>query len=252
LIGLGTDSLTNVDQATLIGGPGDNLLDASGFTGTYVTLQGREGDNLLIGRAEGIDIVLARGDIDFELTDSQLRGWGTDSLVNIDQATLIGDNGSNVFDASAFTVGTVEIRAGGGDDILLGGAGRDRLAGGFGDDLVDGGLGRDHLLGGPGADTFRFESIEEVALGDIVGDFDLDEGDKIDLSLIDADLTVAGDQAFVSFSQGTVFSGEFTEAGALFFEQSTHTLFGNIDAEGAADFFIRLIGIDDLTNAFLF
>ena len=63
---------------------------------------------------------------------------------------------------------------------------------------------------------------------------DVDEGDEIDLSAIDAGLTAAGNQAFDSFSQGAVFSGTFARAGALFFEQSTHTLYGNVDADGCS------------------
>jgi Ca2+-binding RTX toxin-like protein len=49
-----------------------------------------------------------------------------------------------------------------GDDVLRGGAGRDRIAGGFnadvifggdGDDLLMGTVGRDALHGGPGSDA---------------------------------------------------------------------------------------------------
>ncbi|MCW5734550.1 MAG: type I secretion C-terminal target domain-containing protein, partial [Enhydrobacter sp.] len=88
--------------------------------------------------------------------------------------------------------------------------------------------------------------------GDVVTDFDLGEGDRIDVSALDADTTVAGDQAFAFFSERDVFSGAFANAAALFFEQSTYTLFGNVDADGAADFSIRLAGVDTLTpGAFL-
>ena len=43
----------------------------------------------------------------------------------------------------------------GGDDMLVGGAGRDVLVGGDGDDSLDGGSDRDVLIGGRGADTLR-------------------------------------------------------------------------------------------------
>ncbi|MCW5736261.1 MAG: type I secretion C-terminal target domain-containing protein [Enhydrobacter sp.] len=138
------------------------------------------------------------------------------------------------------------MAAGGGNDTLLGGTAGDRLDGGHGDDMLDGGLGLDSLTGGSGADTFRFKTIEEISR-DVVTDFDLGEGDRIDLSGLDADTTVAGKQAFTSFAEGDVFSGAFADAGALFFEQSTHALFGNVDADGAADFSIRLAGVDTLT-----
>jgi len=248
LIGLGTDTLDNIEWAFLIGGPGHNVLDASSFAGTMAFLVGSGGDDSLIGRADGIDVVRARGDFDFELTDNELRGLGTDSLVDIDRAELTGDSGANAFDASAYTVGKVYIAAGGGDDTLLGGTAKDRLDGGLGNDMIDGGLGRDSLSGGLGADTFRFKSVAEAALGDVIRDFDLADGDRIDLSAVDADVTVAGDQTFDTFSQADVFSGTFSSAAALFFERSTQTLFGNVDGESEADFSIRLVGIDNLTD----
>lgn len=155
LVGLGTDTLDGIEHAFLSGGPGANTLDAAGFAGSLVVLEGQGGDDILIGRVSATDRVLAVGDANFTLTDIQLTGLGTDTLVNIDEAVLVGYSGDNTFDASAFTRGPVTIDAGGGDDILLGGAGNDSLAGGVGDDVLDGGAGDDLLTGGLGHDTLR-------------------------------------------------------------------------------------------------
>lgn len=62
---------------------------------------------------------------------------------------------------------------------LLGNAGNDSITGGSGDDLLVGGAGNDSLTGGLGADTFRFIPFENG--NDTVSDFNLTEGDKIDL-----------------------------------------------------------------------
>jgi Ca2+-binding RTX toxin-like protein len=165
LSGLGTDSFDGIEEAHLIGGPGANTLDGSGFTGALVLYEGRGGDDRLIGRATGNDRVRAAGDADFTITDSQLTGLGTDSLQDIDQAQLIGYSGANRFDASAFTLGPVLINAGAGNDTLIGGAANDTL------------------IGGAGADCFRFASALNTATNrDVITDFSLAQGDTIELA----------------------------------------------------------------------
>ncbi|WP_295585388.1 FG-GAP-like repeat-containing protein [uncultured Lamprocystis sp.] len=160
LTGLGADTLDGIEEAHLCGGPGANTLDATAFTGRQVILEGQGGDDVLIGRAVGQDRVRAVGDADFTLTDTQLRGLGTDTLTDIDGADLRGYSGDNRFDASGFTRGSVTIDGGGGNDTLLGGTGTDLLRGGY---------GADTLTGGAGADRFKFLSPGEG--GDHLTDF---------------------------------------------------------------------------------
>ncbi|MBC3483239.1 immunoglobulin-like domain-containing protein, partial [Pseudomonas sp. SWRI77] len=67
----------------------------------------------------------------------------------------------------------------GGDDTLDGGRGNDILLGGTGKDILIGGQGDDILIGGSGADTFVWKSGD---LGnDVIKDFKVAEGDRIDL-----------------------------------------------------------------------
>ena len=72
----------------------------------------------------------------------------------------------------------------------------DKLIGTSGDDLLDGGLGRDELEGGSGADKYIFSSLSDSldtgagVNGDTIIGFNRDEGDKIDLSKIDARLDI--------------------------------------------------------------
>ena len=84
-----------------------------------------------------------------------------------------------------------------GDDSLLGQGGNDQLYGGVGADTLIGGEGADYLSGGTGVDRFTFGSTLDSAINtpDVIADFQTGV-DKIDLSLIDANGSAAGDQAF--------------------------------------------------------
>jgi Ca2+-binding RTX toxin-like protein len=188
LIGLGTDSLTSIEQATLTGGAGNNLLDASGFLGPVV-LNGGDGFDGLFGGpgndsldgGPGFDNVLAVGNVNFTITNASLIGQGSDILKGIETVFILGGSLGNKIDASAastidlFAIGgggadTIlggssefgdfilgeggkdVVRGGGGPDLLAGGGGRDRLTGQAGDDFIFGDSGNDRLGGGAGKD----------------------------------------------------------------------------------------------------
>lgn len=250
LTGLGDDSLTDIDEARLIGGNGANTIDASRFGGDLVVFEGLDGDDTLIGRRAGLDLVRARGDVNFVLTDTSLTGLGTDALVDIDRAQLVGGEGDNLVDAAGFSRGSVNLSGGGGDDILLGGVAGDKIYGGLGDDLLRGGSGADMLWGGAGADVFEFTALSDSGVTpftqDRIMDFSSVDGDRIDLSGLDADLSTPGDQGFASFAEGGSFSGAFASSRALYFDRTAGTLFGNVDADAAADFSIQLVGVSSL------
>ncbi len=167
LTGLGTDTLNWIEAASLTGGAGNNLLDASQFTGP-VTLDGGAGNDTLLGGAgddvltgglgddvlnggAGTDRVVEAGDVNFKLTNASLTGLGNDTLIGVEQAALTGGAGNNLIDASLFS-GSVTLDGGAGNDTLIGGAGNDLLLGGTGDDSLVGGAGNDTLDGGLGND----------------------------------------------------------------------------------------------------
>lgn len=119
--------------------------------------------------------------------------------------------------------------------------GQDALNGGDGADLIDGGGGADLLTGGLGADLFRFDH-GDTGLGagaDRITDF-LSGVDRIDLSSIDADSGLAGDQAF-TFIGASAFGGV---AGQLRYSHdgSDTWLEGDTDGDGSADFQIVVGG----------
>ncbi|TKF60390.1 retention module-containing protein [Vibrio lentus] len=73
-----------------------------------------------------------------------------------------------------------DLTAGSGNDRLEGGAGDDTLVGGDGNDTLIGGGGSDILTGGNGMDSFVWLNIED-GVADTITDFNLSEGDQIDL-----------------------------------------------------------------------
>ena len=131
---------------------------------------------------------------------------------------------------------------------LTGGAGNDSLFAGGGIDVLTGGLGKDNMTGGLGADTFDFNALLESVVGinrDIITDFSSVQLDKIDLSTIDANSTLALDQAFAT---AILASGAFTAAGQL--RLVGNVLSGNTDSDFAtSEFEIQLTGVTTLTDA---
>jgi Ca2+-binding RTX toxin-like protein len=137
-----------------------------------------------------------------------------------------------------------------GDNKILGMAGNDTLTGGLGNDTLNGGAGKDLLVGGSGADVFKFNDIKETGgalkTRDTITDFKTSEGDKIDLSGIDSDTFKTGNQAFSKLDIGAKFLGKFTSTGQLFFDTTSHILYGNVDTKAGADFSIQLNGVSSL------
>ena len=77
------------------------------------------------------------------LANGSLIGNGTDSLVSVETAELTGSAGPNALNASAFTLGSVTLTGGDGNDDLLGGSQGDTLTGGLGVDTFAAGGGDD-------------------------------------------------------------------------------------------------------------
>lgn len=134
------------------------------------------------------------------------------------------------------------------DNRLEGREGFDTIAGGAGNDTLVGGLGADVLTGGTGADLFVFGVAADGEptrwQAERIVDFSRAEGDRIDLSGIDADGALAGDQAFV-----LVDAPAFSSAGQLRYDAVKGMLYGNVDADADAEFVIQLVGVATLGEA---
>ena len=200
------DVLKGNDQANILQGASgrDSII---GFGGND-TLEGGDGNDGLTGGA-GADVI--RGGAG---GDGMSGGDGSDTAsywyssvgVTVDLATGTGHGG----EAEGDILSGFEILSGGqGDDHLTGDALANTLQGWNCSDVLTGGAGKDVLYGGVGADRFVFTRIGDSLTGanaDRITDFSHAQGDKIDLSAIDADTGAAGDQAF-SFIGTALYSG---------------------------------------------
>lgn len=144
------DFVASIESAKLVGTSGDDTLDASNFTRGSVTLQGGAGSDLLTGsRSNDVldggaddDAVFQQADGNQVLSNDFLTGRGTDSLIGIEGAALIGSETANVIDARRFS-GVAFAATAGGNDQILGGSGGIVAVPGDGDDSVTGGSAND-------------------------------------------------------------------------------------------------------------
>ena len=222
----------------ITGNDGDNVLDGGAGVDTLIGGKGNDTyvvddvrDVLIEGVNAGIDTVRASVNWTLAANFENLVLTGTDNLNGT------GNAAANVMTGNA------------GNNTLNGGAGNDVLDGGAGDDVLIGGLGTDTMTGGTGADRFVFNLISEIGLGDkrdVITDFNGAEGDRIDLTKIDANVLLKGINTFTYIG-----SGDFTGAGQLRF--ANEILSGNIDAKlgsdgkFTADFEIQLVGVQQFT-----
>lgn len=154
-------------------------------------------------------------------------------------------------------------------NTLNGVGGNDSLMGNAGNDTIYGGAGGDQMSGGTGADTFVYKatsdsqasvgpSLPNGALGapvlgvgantDVIYDLSVSEGDRIDVSAIDANTRKAGNDDFVLVDTFTRVAGQMTVKtfggldmkaadGALLAGRATgYILEGDTNGDGVADF----------------
>ncbi|MEH0762054.1 VWA domain-containing protein, partial [Vibrio sp. 16] len=149
------------------------------------TLSGGEGDDILLGdliefgtNEQGLSAiqshVASQTGQDISTVDAEdIHNYVKDNIQEFDQSHT-GDK-SDVLDG------------GKGEDILFGHGGSDTLDGGEGKDILVGGLGNDILTGGDDADIFMWTEMESST--DRVTDFNVSEGDSIDVSDLFEDLS---------------------------------------------------------------
>ncbi|WP_315760402.1 M10 family metallopeptidase C-terminal domain-containing protein [Sphingomonas sp. Y38-1Y] len=214
------------------GAAGDRLIAIEGVIGSRFndTITGDARDNIIGGGIGG--------------NDRMDGGAGIDTLTYADSLTAVTVN----FQTSQFAGGAAGDVAFGFENIigsafndtltgnvqnnvLMGGAGNDVLDGFLGNDTLDGGAGNDTLTGGIGNDIFKFG--EANGAYDTITDF-LSRVDKIDVSAIDANTAIAGNDAFV-FIGSNAFNGT---AGQLRFAGGL--LQGDVNGDGNADFTVSI------------
>ncbi|HEY9344285.1 MAG TPA: calcium-binding protein, partial [Inquilinus sp.] len=222
LIGIENLTGSNLANDTLIGNAGANTL--AGWGGSDV-LRGGAGADVLDGGA-GTD------------TASYYTS-GTGILVSL--ASSLGSGGEAQGDTLA---GIENVSGSQGSDSLYGNTGANVLQGWNGNDILVGRAGQDTLTGGAGADRFVYVATAESVVGanaDRITDFSHAQGDRIELSGIDANTGVAGDQAFTFIGSG-LSTGVAGQLRAVNSSPGVVTIAGDVNGDGASDFHIQLTG----------
>jgi Ca2+-binding RTX toxin-like protein len=204
------------------------------------TIDGGAGDDKIDVSVAGADTIIVSAGNDtitgFELgTDSLTvtKGTGTAKVT-----ITFADNTSAVYNVTGNATTDVTIPAAVKTKVdlekiagvaadrlnLVGTDNNDTLIGAAGDDSLNGGKGADTLTGNAGADTFKFSDLTNGIANrvDTITDFSATAGDKIDVSAL-------GFKTFI----GTAAFTPANETGALRFDDATHTLQGNTDANNA-------------------
>lgn len=132
---------SGLQDDTIIGGAGDDTINASG------------GNNLLWGDSVG---------------EQDLATGGKDILSSLDGNDVIYGGGQN--DQIYSGDGEDYINAGAGDDVVSAGAGNDRVYGGAGADQLFGDEGNDLLSGGAGGDILVGRTGSDVLIGGVGAD----------------------------------------------------------------------------------
>jgi Ca2+-binding RTX toxin-like protein len=221
---------------TVNGGPGG--YDGIFFRGNYTIDFNAPGYNGLMTSIENMTLTsitderYARGgdpagfDYNITLADNQLLA-GVELTVS---GTFLQSYETMIVDGSRESDATFRFFAGRSDDTLKGGANND---------LLFGNLGADTLTGNGGADTFRYDSTAESTSTSLDHILDFTPGtDKIDLTRIDANTLVGGDQAF-AWIGSNAFSGTAGELHA-FQSGGSWILEGDTNGDGVGDLVISL------------
>jgi Ca2+-binding RTX toxin-like protein len=202
------DGYGNVLDNVIFAGSGDNIMNGFSGNDTVSYLNATAGVN-----------------INLDLTVAQTTGGsGSDTLLDFEN--LIGSNF---------------------DDVLIGSEGDNTINALQGNDLIIGDGGSDKLIGGDGADVFRYQDILDSGPAEVTRDLitDFTQGvDHIDLSMIDADLVTAGDQAFTFIGSADFSTTDAT--GQLRYDATLGVLYASNDADADAEFSIALQGMPAL------
>ena len=224
------DKMNSIENA--IGGSDSDLLIGSETTGN--TLQGGLGNDVIKGMG-GDDILQGGGG-----NDLLSGGDGLDWVDYTDQTMAMTIR----LDLNKATGGSAGLDRFSLVENVRGGAGNDTIRGSAGTNVLEGGGGRDVLTGGDGQDTFQYLVLSDSAVAssarDLIQDFDLLDGDRINLSAIDAVADGSVNQAF-RYIGAVDFHDRAGELRSVVSGGNT-LVSGDVDGDGAADFSILLKG----------
>ncbi len=224
LSGAGNDRLTGSSTANrLSAGDGNDKLFGRGGSDTLLGKSGNDKltgglGNDLINGGSGNDTARFTGSaaakVDLSHSGAQKTGYGTDTLVRIEN-----------------------LVSGAGNDRLTGNSSANRLSAGSGDDTLLGGSGHDKLTGGAGADRFVFDTTANTKHNaDRITDFN----SKADALMFDdaifrtLDTKSGGQTGALLASQFHVGKAAADANDHLIYTQSTGKLYYDVDGHGGA------------------
>jgi Ca2+-binding RTX toxin-like protein len=153
-------------------------------------------------------------------------------------ATNLAATESVTVNAAAETNGSVRILSGAGADNLIGSANAD---------IIYGGLGADTINGGGNGDTYLYRAVaESTAVSRDTVTFTI--GDRIDLSVIDANSGTGSNDAF-SFIGAAAFSNTAGQLRAFQSAPNVWTVEGDVNGDGTADLVITVNSVNALVGA---
>lgn len=238
--GSGNDELTGDAGANrLVGDGGNDKLD--GQTGADAMTGGLGNDTYYVDDRD--DVVAEKANEGTDTVYIKAASWIAPDQV---ERFILEGTGPQKFVANALDNliqagnGGAYIDGGAGNDTITGGSGADTLVGGAGNDRLTGGGGRDIFTGGIGADTFIFQTGYFNDERITITDFSRADKDRLDLSKIDANTFLPGDQKF-AFIGTANFGGH---AGELRLETVAggQVLHGDVNGDRVDDFSILVQG----------
>ncbi|TFW14353.1 calcium-binding protein [Brevundimonas intermedia] len=229
----------NIENINLTG---DAAINAAG-NALNNTIIGNSANNGLNG-GKGADTLIGGLGNDTYTIDSTLdmivenAGEGSKDTVKSAISFTLSDNLENLT-----LVSTKSVNA-------IGNAGSNVIIGGVGDNIIAGKGGADILTGGEGSDTFDYNSITESTYSGYDRIIDLTDADKIDMSGIDANTTIGGNQAFSLVDAFSKTAGEIT----LVYDAAKDftVLSADVNGDGVADMRIVINGDHDGFTNFVF
>lgn len=269
--GAGTDTVISTVTITTLGASIENLSlgGSANLNGTGNSLdnviQGNTGNNVLSG-GDGADTFIGNAGNDTFYGESSASAGNDTETISFDTATRAITFSLNVTSAAQVTggAGTDRIYAissienlvgGSAADTLTGSAVGNRIVGNAGKDTLAGLTGPDVLVGNAGldkidcgadtdADEVVYFLVTESPVGsnrDQVTNFKT-ANDKMDLSAIDANTAVTGNQAFT-------FNVSTAKANSVWYAVSGSDIIvrGDVNGNTTADFEVLVKGITSIT-----
>jgi Ca2+-binding RTX toxin-like protein len=246
----GFDNGLDVDHIT--GRAGDDMI----FAGYGDIVDGGDGFDTVglsyLGAAQGIigdTAILHTGQplVAGAGTFQNVERFSDITLTKYNDKMVIGDQADPAvvrsWDGDDHLVGqlvSITMYGGNGNDLLVGSTSFDVINGENGNDILIGYFGADLLSGGQGADRFLFVNLD---LQDRILDFERGS-DRIDLTAIDANTGLSGDQAF-TFIGNAAFSGTAGQLRAYSDSNNAYFIAGDVDGDQSADIIVQV----DLTVA---